>query len=802
MTSFRLPQKISRRQLLGAAIAAGYQLSAGFDQAVWAQSAKSAAWKAANKALALTVDDEGNYVVFLKGKKWLVSSPISIHVAGTWYTNGKGVDQPGQTKTAALKKINSSNGNSEDKLGSNKWHTINWQAADTAFDTTFKVYDQNQCIVFSQSFPKGAAGLSLPQRHVSDSAPEGVNGPVNTTDVSTAFPNFAVSSLDKSISYLSYQGCMAHPQRGRQLDNFYGGTQAGVPLILFNEELQTTVISPLNHFANAVQVRSEMLEDSLACGLSGRVNEVPEGFAQETILFGGDGVNQTVYDWGSQLLAVGGKSRNNSDKDLTANYIGYWTDNGAFYYYNTEPGKNYETTMVDVADYLKKENLPIAYLQLDSWWYLKGKDEGTALWEPRSEVFADGLNGLKAKVNLPFSVHNRYWSSTNQYKDRFRFIVDKTAALPENQEFWRHIMKWAKENGIILYEQDWLNVAYERVKALQTDVLFSEKWLSQMSHAADEQGISIMYCMPLPSHYLESTHCSAVTQIRASGDYCPGKDQWKLGLNTMLSWSLGLAPFKDDFWSSEIQTGNTYDGGTVKEPNFELQTIVAALSRGGVGPADKIGCLNRDLVMKTCRADGLILKPDRPAMTIERCFKPDYPKGEIWDTSTTIGASAWRFLLVADQTNPYQLTASDIGVNSPHAMLEIMSGKHRLIDKNETLSVGGTEPPRVGATQLQYFIIAPQNADGTAFFGESNKFISISPQRFESIENDGKKIGINGAPGEIVELSWRCEAPPKWIKLDGKNALEDAFTKSYKDHIFKLSLTLLPSGERAIELFW
>ena len=35
------------------------------------------------------------------------------------------------------------------------------------------------------------------------------------------------------------------------------------------------------------------------------------------------------------------------------NYLGYWTDNGAYYYYHTEEGKNYQETMMDVYNEIK-----------------------------------------------------------------------------------------------------------------------------------------------------------------------------------------------------------------------------------------------------------------------------------------------------------------------------------------------------------------------------------------------------------------------------------------------------------------
>ena len=54
------------------------------------------------------------------------------------------------------------------------------------------------------------------------------------------------------------------------------------------------------------------------------------------------------------------------------------------------------------------------------------------------------------------------------------------------------------------------------------------------------------------------------------------------------------------------------------EPYPELQTAVALLSAGPVGPGDKIGSANKTLLMSTCRSDGLLLKPGYPATALDR----------------------------------------------------------------------------------------------------------------------------------------------------------------------------------------
>jgi len=76
--------------------------------------------------------------------------------------------------------------------------------------------------------------------------------------------------------------------------------------------------------------------------------------------------------------------------DLVTNYLGYWTDNGAFHYYNPAPGSTYQETLVGVAEGLAQMGVPVRYLNLDSWWYSKGLDLGTRDWSPLPGLFPDG----------------------------------------------------------------------------------------------------------------------------------------------------------------------------------------------------------------------------------------------------------------------------------------------------------------------------------------------------------------------------------------------------------------------------
>ena len=48
-------------------------------------------------------------------------------------------------------------------------------------------------------------------------------------------------------------------------------------------------------------------------------------------------------------------------------------DNGAYYYYNPLPNKTYEETILEINDRLMIQDVPIKYVNYDSWFYEKGR---------------------------------------------------------------------------------------------------------------------------------------------------------------------------------------------------------------------------------------------------------------------------------------------------------------------------------------------------------------------------------------------------------------------------------------------
>ena len=67
---------------------------------------------------------------------------------------------------------------------------------------------------------------------------------------------------------------------------------------------------------------------------------------QTIISYSDDGFYDAIQNWGSLLLQKTGKFLHKKEADDTVNYLGYWTDGGAYYvstYLNTEDNTVYST---------------------------------------------------------------------------------------------------------------------------------------------------------------------------------------------------------------------------------------------------------------------------------------------------------------------------------------------------------------------------------------------------------------------------------------------------------------------------
>ena len=191
-------------------------------------------------------------------------------------------------------------------------------------------------IVFEQSFPAGVQGTT---RDPED--------PYSARDdVSTAFPALNSTAASTAAGFLAFTGDMtgSNAKHGRGgIGVLPSGVSGFGPSCIFTEDLsQSVVISSFSQFMAASNGKRG--GGAMAYGAQGSITDFPPGYSLSFVIVASSagGVNTAFEEWGDKLLATYGKSREDTYNDYSLNYLGYSTDNGAYYYYQTEghtPGK-------------------------------------------------------------------------------------------------------------------------------------------------------------------------------------------------------------------------------------------------------------------------------------------------------------------------------------------------------------------------------------------------------------------------------------------------------------------------------
>ncbi|MFH1575060.1 MAG: hypothetical protein ABIG68_13845, partial [Acidobacteriota bacterium] len=685
----------------------------------------------------------GVYHVTRNGRVWIGDGLVAMRIKDSMLLNAK----PDGTASADMKLTGSSNGGGLGPLGAYRSLTLQWEAEGLTFETQFRIYSGTPQVEFVHVFPDGYRAVDTVKRELTK----------------LNFPVFAAGDTGDGLNlfYYSYP-TWPGPRFGKGVRKALGVRDEGeviMPLAIFDAEGAGGIMSTLNDYLiRMVRVIDiEGFGPGVAAGLNGELERLDPGHESKTLLhFNDGGVANIFYSWGAQMLLENSKKPVDKDETLFLKYVGYWTDNGAYYYYRTEPDKNYETTLLEFFDYIRKEDIPLKYLQLDSWWYPKSeKDGGVMVWEPIGEMFPEGLVEFQKKLGLPMTFHNRYYAIDTPYQERMEFLKGSEGVHPVGREIFDEFAANVKSWGGIMYEQDWLNKQTNRVEALRRDPYLADNWMTDMSRAMADKGLEIQYCMPTIDFYFESSKFQNVTNIRTSNDYAirlAGRSNqlwWEQVYTSMIADALGILPFKDVIITNPppkessnpiVNQYNVATGGRreedidLYEPFYHQSALLSILSAGPVGVGDRIDAVNKRIVMLIADEEGNLVKPDRPLIPVDRMFYEDpMSQSEILTgyTFSKIGGATWYYVLGMNVNEAmtklgFSLTPADIGLEGRYVVFDFINNRAKNLDEDFSLEL------KLKALDFLYFVLAPLTGQGRALIGDAGKYVTASADRIKS----------------------------------------------------------------------
>jgi hypothetical protein len=580
--------------------------------------------------------------------------------------------------------------------------------------------------------------------------------------------------------------------------SFKGG-KAASPWLLFDDSARAVIISPANDFMVADVYRDD--QKYLASGLNKKLVNLPAGFTHQTLLVPGDSIHQAWDRWGHDLTDLAGKVRPANDQATELAKFGYWTDNGAHYYYNYDLSRGYDGTLLDVANAYRKLGIPLAYMQLDSWWYFKSKTSadgkegkiknaklpdgtwncygGLMEYKAHPAVFPQGLAAFQQALNLPLITHNRWVDLHSPY--RKDYIISGVAAI--DPKWWDDMADYLKSSGVMVYEQDWLNEIYANSPDFASTTTAGAAFMDNMARATKEHGMRLQYCMELPCNYLQGSKYDNLTSVRVAGDRFE-RGKWEEALYTShMAAALGEWPWVDTFNSVEF-------------PNM----ILATLTAGPVGVGDAIDKIDQKNISMCIRPDGVIVKPDTAMVPLDQTYVSDagdkkrpMTAAAFTDHGSRRTAYVFCFPRTADQMQ-IAFSPVDLGIGGDAWVYEPARQKGTLVSAGAKFTGGFADKNFKNA--WSYFVVTPVGASGIALVGDVGKIASSGKQRIAKIEEtaDATTATVVFAAGE-KSVTLHGYAANKPVVTTASGTVEPVV---YDDDAHAFAVVVEPAGMSAV----
>ena len=526
------------------------------------------------------------------------------------------------------------------------------------------------------------------------------------------------------------------------------------PLVLYDEEERTLVVSPRNHHLisplRTIQTPRGM---GIARGLHGLVDYLPKGTNVITDLVFGQGMVETMLAWGDGMLGLSGKSRTPNLDSLLLSSIGFWNCFGGYY---TELFRKMSAKdLRELAAYFRAERIPVGYFGLDLW-YSYGQVGFAKSYQPDQEKYPDGLERLYEETGLPYLLHMSAFESHNDYVTRYKFAVDERSSYPLGVTLYSDLAGDFKSWGAFGIWTDFLRTQVQNSRTMRDRIDNADRWFNDLAGAFAKRDMALMMCMPTIGHYLASTAHRNVVAVRTHTDYMNHQErqvetlqargllrndlplQRSIRQNVLLSLLahvLGLRPSYDVFLTNKAHPEGFGD------PNADTEALLRAMSAGVIAIGDKAGFVDKEIVRRLCFPDGRISRPDHPPLPLVGTLQSDVLA---FYTTTTVGALRWLYLAVfnvGERRAHYSLDTQELVGGSDVAVYDYFASRFLDREASDGTSLWPSLEGYLEPAQGRYYIIVPE-VHGTHFLGFPDKYITVSGRQVASIDAEGDRVAV------------------------------------------------------------